>query len=174
VTVDNALFDVVTARHYGKYRGRVVDNADPTSRGRLQVVIPALLAGQAVWAMPCAPYAGPQVGFFALPPVDAGVWVEFEGGDLDLPIWSGCFWADGQIAAADAAPAVKFWITDSVSIRIDDDAGEIVIKTQGATLTLTSSEITAEANTITEKAMSSQTQVSASGFDVNNGAFTVI
>jgi uncharacterized protein involved in type VI secretion and phage assembly len=174
MTMDDTIHHAMTSRHYGKYRGQVVDNVDPVSRGRLKVRVPMLLDEQAVWALPCAPYAGPNVGFFALPPRDAGVWVEFEGGDLNEPIWSGCFWADGQIEAADAAPAVKFWITDSVSIRIDDDAGEIVIKTQGATLTLTSSEITAEANTITEKAMSSQTQVSASGFDVNNGAFTVI
>jgi hypothetical protein len=172
--MDDALLDAVTSRHYGKYRGRVVDNQDPTARGRLQVVVPALLDKQPVWAMPCAPYAGDGVGFFALPPLDAGVWVEFEGGDLDLPIWSGCFWADGEIGSGDAAPGIKFWITDAVSIRIDDDAGEIVIKTRGATLTLSSSEITAEANTITEKALSSQTKVSASGFDVNNGAFTVI
>ena len=172
--MDDALLDAVTSRHYGKYRGRVVDNADPTSRGRLQVVVPALLDTQPVWALPCAPYAGANVGFFAMPPVDAGVWVEFEGGDLDLPIWSGCFWADGEIAAADAAPAFKLWITDAVSIRIDDDAGEIVIKTRGATLTLAATEITAEASTITEKALSSQTKLSASGFDVNNGAFTVI
>lgn len=172
--MDDALLDAVTARHYGKYRGRVVDNLDPASRGRVQVVVPALLNQQPVWAMPSVPYAGPNVGFFAMPPVDAGVWVEFEGGDLDLPIWSGCFWADGEIAGGDAAPAIKFWITDSVSIRIDDDAGEIVIKTSGATLTLTTSEITGEASTITEKALSSQTKLSASGFDVNNGAFTVI
>ncbi|MDO6416120.1 phage baseplate assembly protein V [Sphingomonas sp. BIUV-7] len=171
---DLPFLDAVSARHFGKYRGRVVDNADPVSRGRVQVVVPALLAEQPVWALPCAPYAGPNVGFFAMPPVGAGVWVEFEGGDLDLPIWSGCFWADGEIASGDAAPSVKFWITDAVSIRIDDDAGEIVVKTSGATLTLTASEITADASTVTEKAMSSQITVSASGFDVNNGAFTVV
>lgn len=172
--MDDALLHAVTSRHYGKYRGTVINNRDPTSRGRIQVSVPALLNQLPVWAMPSVPYAGPNVGFFAMPPVGAGVWVEFEGGDLDLPIWSGCFWADGDIASSDAAPGIKFWITDAVSIRIDDDAGEIVIKTRGATLTLSANEITADASTITEKALSSQTKVSASGFDVNNGAFTVI
>ncbi len=172
--MDDAFFHAVTSRHYGKYRGSVVDNRDPTSRGRLQVMVPALLDQQPVWAMPCVPYAGPNVGFHSLPPLGAGVWVEFEMGDLDLPIWSGCFWGDGELASADAGPEIKFWITDTVSIRIDDDAGEIVVKTSGATFTLSANEISAEASTITEKALSSQTKLSASGFDVNNGAFTVI
>ena len=91
----SALAGAMQARHYGKYRGQVASNADPANRGRLQVSVPALLGDQLVWAMPCAPYAGNGVGLFALPPVGTGVWVEFEGGDLDYPIWSGCFWADG-------------------------------------------------------------------------------
>jgi uncharacterized protein involved in type VI secretion and phage assembly len=172
--MNGAVLEAMASRHYGKYRGRVVDNVDPTRRGRLQVVVPALLAQQAVWAMPCTPYAGDGVGFFSLPPVGAGVWVEFEAGDLDLPIWSGCFWADGEISSADSAPTVKFWKTDAVSIRIDDNAGEIVIETSGVTVTLSATEITLEAMTVTEKAAASQTTVSASGFDVNNGALSVI
>jgi len=172
--INSALADAMAARHYGKYRGRVEDNIDPLSRGRLQVSVPALLADQSVWAMPCVPYAGNGVGFFAMPPVGAGVWVEFEAGDLDYPIWSGCFWADGQISASDAVPTVKFWKTDAVTVRIDDTAGEIVIDTKAATLTPTATEITAQAMTVTQKAAASQTTVSATGFDVNNGAFSVI
>ena len=172
----SALAGAMQARHYGKYRGQVASNADPANRGRLQVSVPALLGDQLVWAMPCAPYAGNGVGLFALPPVGTGVWVEFEGGDLDYPIWSGCFWADGEISpAADASPQIKFWKTDAVSVRIDDAAGEIVIETQGgAKLTITATEIKAEASTVAQKALGNQTQLSASGFDVNNGAFTVI
>lgn len=172
----SALAGAMQARHYGKYRGQVADNVDAAERGRVQVSVPALLGDQLVWAMPCVPYAGNGVGWFALPPVGAGVWVEFEGGDLDYPIWTGCFWADGEISpATDAAPEVKFWKTDAVSVRIDDAAGEIVIETQGgAKLTIAANEIKAEASTIAQKALGSQTQLSASGFDVNNGAFTVI
>jgi uncharacterized protein involved in type VI secretion and phage assembly len=44
------------------------------------------------WAVPCTPYAAPQAGFLLLPPVDALVWIEFEAGDPNYPIWSGCFW----------------------------------------------------------------------------------
>jgi hypothetical protein len=39
---------------------------------------------------------------------------------------------------------------------------------------MTATEVTVEAATITEKAAASQTKLSSSGLDVNNGAFTVI
>jgi len=83
--------------YFGKYRGRVENNIDPMQMGRVQVSVPAVLGtGTLSWAMPCAPFAGPGVGFFAIPPVHANVWVEFEGGNTDFPIWSGCFWAIGD------------------------------------------------------------------------------
>jgi uncharacterized protein involved in type VI secretion and phage assembly len=169
------LAGAMQARHYGKHRGQVASNVDAANRGRLQVSVPALLGDQLVWAMPCVPYAGDGVGLFALPPVGTGVWVEFEGGDLDYPLRSGCFWADGEIPASAATPEVKFRKTEAVSVRIDDAAGEIVIETQGgARLTISATEITAEASTVVQKALGNQTQLGASGFDVNNGAFTVI
>ena len=74
--------------------------------GRVQVSVPAVLGdGRLSWAMPCVPYAGSQVGFFAIPPVGANVWVEFEGGDPDYPIWSGCFWGTGEVPATPAMAA---------------------------------------------------------------------
>jgi len=79
---------------FGKYRGRVENNADPQGIGRVQVSCPAALGAAArSWAMPCVPYAEPGVGLSILPPVGAGVWVEFEGGDPDHPIWTGFLWA---------------------------------------------------------------------------------
>ncbi len=77
-------------------------------QGRIQVSAPAVLGGtHARWAMPCVPYAGPGVGLFAIPPVGANVWVEFEGGDLDYPIWTGCFWGIGEVPAVPAVPQVE-------------------------------------------------------------------
>ena len=79
-------------RFYGKYRGVVASNIDPTFRGRLLVQVPDVLADDpCIWAMPALPVAGPQMGVFALPPVNAGVWVEFERGDPTQAIWVGCF-----------------------------------------------------------------------------------
>src|SRR2546427_1710363 len=90
-----ALLEYLRTHYFGKYRGTVSDNDDPTARGRIKLKVPAILGDLEVWAMPCVPYAGDQVGFYSLPPAGAAVWVEFEGGDPSYAIWAGCFWADG-------------------------------------------------------------------------------
>jgi hypothetical protein len=90
------LLDKVENRYYGKYRGFVADNADPELRGRLKLKIPSVLGNDVItgWAMPCAPYGGmPDQGSFFIPEVDAGVWVEFEAGNIEYPIWVGTFWS---------------------------------------------------------------------------------
>jgi Type VI secretion system/phage-baseplate injector OB domain len=111
-------------RHYGKYRGKVVANSDPQRLGRIQVNCPAVLGdGNLSWALPCSPYAGPGVGFFAVPPVGADVWVEFEGGDPDYPICAGCFWSSGQVPVATAAASTKMLKTDGLTLTVDDRQG---------------------------------------------------
>jgi uncharacterized protein involved in type VI secretion and phage assembly len=80
-------------KFYGKYRGTVVNNIDPMQMGRIQVVVPDVSSVVPTsWAMPCVPVAGVQMGIYTVPPIGAGVWVEFEHGDSDYPIWVGCFW----------------------------------------------------------------------------------
>jgi hypothetical protein len=83
----------------GKYRGRVTDNRDPLGQGRIEVSVPEVLGTARSWAMPCVPYAGPGVGLVAPPPAGANVWVEFEAGSADRPIWVGCFWGKGELPA---------------------------------------------------------------------------
>ena len=85
---------------FGKYRGTVVDNVDPEGLGRVLAFVPAFAGSKLNWALPCVPYAGPEVGFFAIPPIAANVWIEFEGGDPDYPIWTGCFWEKLEIPLA--------------------------------------------------------------------------
>lgn len=83
-------------KFYGKYRGVVLQNIDPERRGRIQVQVPDvsnLLPSS--WALPCFPFSGQQMGFFAVPQIGAGVWVEFEQGNPDYPIWSGCWYGLG-------------------------------------------------------------------------------
>ena len=90
------LAEQVERRYYGKYRGFVVSNEDPEQLGRLQVTVPSVLGDALVtgWAMPCVPYGGaPNQGMLMLPDRGGGVWVEFEEGDLEFPIWTGTFWA---------------------------------------------------------------------------------
>lgn len=80
-------------RFYGKFRGLVIENVDPQQIGRVLVQVPAVLGEiPSTWAMPCVPVAGIQSGVFAVPPVGSQVWVEFEQGDPDYPIWTGGFW----------------------------------------------------------------------------------
>jgi hypothetical protein len=169
------MFEAMGGRFFGKYRGLVVSNVDPTGRGRLQVRVPGVMGEEILWAMPCVPYAGDGVGFFALPPVDAGVWVEFEAGEPSYPIWSGCFWADGQIDAADALPTIKFWKTDSFTVRMDETLGELVIETAtGSRITVGPAEIKLEAIQVTQLAQGRKTSLTPAAFDVNDGAFTVV
>jgi uncharacterized protein involved in type VI secretion and phage assembly len=77
----------------GKFRGTVVNNIDPKRIGRIQAIVPDVSRlVPTSWAMPCVPVGGPLMGFFAVPPVGSGVWIEFERGDPDYPIWTGCYW----------------------------------------------------------------------------------
>jgi hypothetical protein len=90
------LVQKVERRFYGKYRGTVVDNADPENLGRLKLQVPSVLGNTVVtgWALPCVPYGGDaDQGMLFIPEKGAGVWVEFEEGDLEFPIWVGTFWS---------------------------------------------------------------------------------
>lgn len=82
--------------YYGKYRGTVLINVDPEQRGRLMLNVPDVLGAiPSSWAEPCVPLAGPTgppMGVYLVPPIGAGVWVEFEHGDPSYPIWTGCRW----------------------------------------------------------------------------------
>lgn len=110
-------------RFYGKYEGIVEQNLDPLGQGRLLVRVPALFRDGKVWALPCVPYAGPDVGFFMMPPTEANVWVEFAGGDPCRAIWSGCFWGEDESAPVSVSPlaAKKRMIkTDTCTLTLDD------------------------------------------------------
>ena len=81
------------SKYYGKYRGTVLQNVDPEQRGRIQAMVPdvsGLLPSS--WAMPCMPICGIQSGVYVVPQIGSGVWIEFEQGDPDYPIWTGGFW----------------------------------------------------------------------------------
>lgn len=161
---------------FGKYRGQVVANEDPLNKGRLQITVPQVLSSTPVWADPCVPYAGANLGFYAMPEIGGGVWIEFEAGDPSFPIWTGCFWADGDIPSADAGPNIKFFRTNKVTIRIDDANGEIVIENDsGHSISMTTSTITIKASSIDQEASGGKkTVLSSASFRVNNGNLEVL
>jgi Type VI secretion system/phage-baseplate injector OB domain len=130
---ETTLLERQTDRFYGKYRGLVVNNLDPLGRGRLQALVPEVLGETpSTWALPCAPYAGTGSGLFTIPPVGAGVWIEFEAGDVSRPIWSGTWWAAGEVPmdekGAPAQPTTKILRSDfGLIIALDDLAQTITI-----------------------------------------------
>jgi uncharacterized protein involved in type VI secretion and phage assembly len=128
-------------RYFGKYRGLVKDNKDPSGLGRIQATVPAIPGMTVNWALPCAPYAGSQVGFYTMPPVGAKVWIEFEGGDPTFPIWSGCFWQDQEVPTevgtnSDDPSQVKVFKTRVLSLFVDDtnQKGQVNLKFNDSTV----------------------------------------
>jgi hypothetical protein len=119
-------------RYFGKYRGTVVNNVDPMQMGRIQALVPdvsALLPTS--WAMPCLPAAGLQTGVFTLPQVGSGVWIEFEQGDPDYPIWAGGFW--GSAAEVPAVSRLAPPAVPSFSFQTPLQNGLIVSDLPGPT-----------------------------------------
>ena len=115
-------------KFYGKFRGKVTDINDPLMLGRIQALVPDVMGEQASgWAMPCAPFGGSGMGFFALPSVGAGVWIEFEHGDPDYPIWSGCWFGSvAEMPPVLLAPPYKKMLIKTEggqSILLDDTPG---------------------------------------------------
>jgi uncharacterized protein involved in type VI secretion and phage assembly len=118
------LLGQLADRHYGKYRGTVADNKDPKDLGRLKARVPEVLGDLVTgWALPCAPYAGDGAGLFLVPPPRAGVWIEFEAGDVSCPLWSGCWWKEGKLPD-EGKPDIKILKTTSGhTITLDDTGG---------------------------------------------------
>ena len=176
------LLTWVRSHYFGKYRGVVRDNQDPTSVGRLKVSVPAVYGSLEVWAMPCVPYAGDGVGFYSLPEAGTGVWIEFEAGDPSYPVWTGCFWRSGELPDP-GGPSIKIWKTEKVTIRIDDSADEILITTTGNTKITLATDAKTEsggathtvgAAGVTSEKGAGKVDVTDAGVKLNNGAFEVM
>jgi len=124
------LSKFIEEKRFGKFRGFVGDNQDPQKRGRLKLLVPSVFGDtQTDWALPCAPYGGlGGQGLFMIPDTDAQVWVEFEEGDVNRPIWVGTFWQQEGDVPEDAAkdePTTRLLQTASGHIlQFDDAEGE--------------------------------------------------
>lgn len=156
-------------RVFGKHRGSVVNNFDLQGLGRVQVQVPSVYGTETInWAMPCVPYAGPGVGLFMIPPVGANVWVEFEGGDIDFPIWSGCFWGAGETPASQ--PTTKVLQTPAGIVTLDEGSTTpVVIETlDGNRVSIGPAGITLET------AAGATIELSGPRVSVNGGALEVI
>ena len=117
---------------FGKHRGTVVDNKDPLGLGRIKASVPNVTGeGDSGWAMPSSPLAGPGIGLWAVPPEKAKVWIEYEEGDVSHPIWSGCFWARGEVPHEATQSEVLVLKTNACTVVLDDrpDHAGVTIET---------------------------------------------
>jgi uncharacterized protein involved in type VI secretion and phage assembly len=133
-------------RFYGLYRATVFNNIDPLQIGRIQAIVPDVSnVIPTSWAMPCVPVAGQQMGVFVVPQVGAGVWVQFEQGDPDFPVWIGGFWGSASEVPSAAkaglpvSPSIVLQTAGQSSIVISDlpGTGGVEIKCRtGAKITI--------------------------------------
>lgn len=142
------LVQKIERRFYGKYRGLVVENDDPEKLGRLKVKVPSVLGNNVVtgWALPCTPYGGDaERGFLFIPDIGAGVWMEFEEGDPEFPIWVGTFWSkpggdselpkpnspegtvEDDVQSPPTRKIIKTTAGHTIQFEDDKDAAEIVL-----------------------------------------------
>ena len=98
--------------------------------GRIQIIVPDVSSVVPTsWAMPCLPVGGIQMGMYAVPPIGAGVWIEFEHGDPDKPIWTGCYWGSPAevpvlaLAGNPASPSIVLQTTLQNTLSISDHPG---------------------------------------------------
>jgi uncharacterized protein involved in type VI secretion and phage assembly len=166
------------ADFYGKYRGSVINTADPLQIGRIQVQVPAVTGYRpSTWAMPCVPIAGVRAGIFVVPSVGSQVWVEFEHGNADYPIWTGGFWGTmaevPPLASISPDPSVVLQTTGQNSLVISDAAatptsGGIILKsTNGATIVVNDTGIYISNGKGAEITLLGPT------VDINKGGFTI-
>jgi uncharacterized protein involved in type VI secretion and phage assembly len=196
------MVETMRSRHYGKYRGVVVDVDDPEKMGRITANVPEILHDQtSPWALPAVPFAGPSHGMVLIPEVGDGVWIEFEAGDPSRPIWTGGWWASGELPAP-GGPQTRVLVTSTGHKFVLDDqnkeihllhsgGGEITMTDDDITLAIGQSEakltkdqislkigtteITMSATELTLKGgPTAQVKLSASGVDINNGAMKVM
>jgi len=160
----------IPVRHFGKYRGSVASNVDPLQKGRLQVQVPAIYGSNSLnWALPSVPFAGNGEGLYLIPDIGANIWVEFEGGDIDFPIWSGCFWGDGECPGQ--MPQTKLLKTRAATITLDElnPSAPVVIETaSGNRITITESGLRLES------ASGAVIELSGPKVSINNGALEVL
>lgn len=170
-------------RFYGKYRGTVINNIDPQRIGRIMAQVPAVsLLLPTSWCMPCYPLAGKLMGISYVPQIASGVWIEFEGGDPDYPIWTGCFWGTDTEMPSDAkmtsvtnnplSPSIVLNTTLQNRVVISDlpgPTGGIILKSlTGASIIVNDTGI------YIDNGKGATIRMIGPIVNVNNGALTII
>lgn len=166
--LSSQIAELMRTRYFGKYRGIVTDISDPENVCRIKARVPAVFGEEvSPWAMPASPFAGAQHGLVLLPEVGDGVWIEFEAGDPSQPIWSGCWWARGQVPSPQGETIRLLATSAGHQIVVDEPSNEIkLVHPDGAEVTLGSSEISL-------KLGACEIKITATEVNINNGMVKV-
>jgi uncharacterized protein involved in type VI secretion and phage assembly len=158
----------LTGRHLGRYRAEVVDVDDPRSTGRVRLRVPELLGDvESGWALPTFAATGDGSGIFAIPPVGALVWVEFEGGDTSRPVWVGGWFADGSAPEGASPQKIVIRTPGGRTVTLDDDGGKLeIVEAGGASIVL-------DANGIELAKGGQKVVIGSSTVTINDGALEV-
>ena len=164
---------------YGKYRGTVMNNVDPEQIGRIQAIVPGVEGFlPSSWAMPCLPWGGINTGMFTVPAMGAGVWIEFERGDPNYPIWTGCFWglAAERPAMSQMVPPGVPGITIQTTLKNGIVVSDVPGPTGGILLQTTTGAMISVSDTgiVISNGKGAVITMMANVVDINAGALTVI
>lgn len=168
-----------TLKYFGKYRGTVVQNVDPEQRGRIMAMVPDVSSLiPTTWALACVPLTGKSMGSYIVPQIGSGVWIEYEQGDIDYPVWTGGFWGSSADVPALAlsgnpvSPSIVLQTALQHTIVLSDvpgPTGGIMLKSStGAMIVVNDVGITisnGKGATIT---------LTGPTVSINNGALTVV
>lgn len=156
-------------RYLGRYRGEVLDVDDPKSIGRVKVRVPELLGDvDSGWALPAFAASGDGSGIYGIPPVGAGVWVEFEAGDLARPIWVGGWYADGALPEGATPDTIMIRTPGGHVLTLDDEGGALTITESGG------NTIVMDSNGIELSVGGQKVAITSSKVSINDGALEVM
>lgn len=117
-------------RYYASYRGFVADNQDPEGMQRLRLVIPGIADNpMETWAWGKGQYSGKGYGCQVLPTKGDMVWVTFENGDPNFPIWEHGHFGEGEIPKEKQSAEI-FWFKTpkGFGVEIDDEKEQITLE----------------------------------------------
>jgi len=166
-------------RYFGKYSGVVINNIDPLQMGRIQASVPDVSnVIPTTWAKPCVPVAGTQMGSYFIPPIGAGVWIEFEQGDPNYPVWVGGWWGSAAevpalaLAGNPASPSIVLQTQMQNSLVISDlpgPTGGIMLKSPGGAMILVN-----DIGITISNGRGAVISLIGNAVDINTGALTVV
>lgn len=124
----------VTGRFYSIYTGIVDDNNDPLQMHRLKISIPSVMGGITQWALAYNWPGSYNSGIKLLTPkVGDLVYVIFEFGNPDKPLWTYNGWGEDEIPQELASHDVMGIVTPNGNIiTLNDLTGDVSLKVKGS------------------------------------------